>query len=116
MQRARLLRRFALLVVTTPAVLFLVAVGLHWCYWDIQAKIAAEDVESIEIHLLRRNPPPGSRPGFAQDEARVTTSDPVHIRALLKVLAKAELASEHKCGHDGTISIHRRNGVIERLD
>jgi hypothetical protein len=103
----RWLKRHPILVVLLVCGALIVAVplafGLHWWFWPSVPAIAAEDVDSIDVHIYRTN--------TGQKETRVTTSNPANVESLLAVLQTARRASDHKCGDVGTITVKSQDGT-----
>jgi hypothetical protein len=113
MRILRWARKHLVLLVLAATVLVPVTLGLHWWYWPSVPTLVADEVQSIEVHLLPF--PKGYDADNCQDEARVTITAPAQIGALLDVFRTAERASEHKCPNSGTITIRTKSGDTEEL-
>jgi hypothetical protein len=92
-----------------------VALVLQWWFLPSIPGVSADEVKAIEVHLVRFHQINESDPNNRQIEARLKTTDPAKIQALLDVFKGAERASDHKCGNSGTIRIIQKDGSVEEL-
>jgi len=98
-------------------VVALLAATAAWLAWSpfgtVVPEVSTAEVEAIEVYLFPY--PKDLPPGVGQDEAQVSTADPAAVAELLGVFRSARRATEHKCGHVGTITLRKRDGQAEEL-
>src|SRR5262249_10520382 len=77
MRILRRLRKHSVLIVLTATALVPAALGLYWWFWPSVPTLLADEVRSIEVHLLPFTK--GYDADSRQEEARVITTDPAQI-------------------------------------
>ena len=108
----RLRDRWVKVLIGTAVSSALLLFGVDWWLNPSLPTLAADRVESIEVHLFNKR---YTGPLTGQVASTTTVTDKEAIRKLLAAFAGAERASEHKADRSGALVLCFKDGSREEV-